>query len=356
MASMSWSDVVVRLPILGTRKALADAQLKLEEQRSEIGALREDLRRARVRAEVEKAKRRALERRTSLRRERREKRPEAPPPDDLFGGWNDAQYAFANIVSYPKSGRTWFSTLYFHYARFYFNETDIQPKSLYTPEQNRAFQQMLSRRAAGRLFPVCTFTHMGSSVLKPFEQQPAPWPDRTAEALTHPTLLIVRDPRDVVVSHYHHLRAIDGALEPDVTLAEFVRGPWGIRRILRFMDMWARHVRSGSDRLAVCRFEDLRRDAGSAFSAAMTFLGAPIDADTLGRAVEQSTFDRLQEQERAKRVDQGLSLDRDSFRFRQGTTGAHAHELSDQDRDYLDMIVSRRLDPAFSSYHRAPVA
>ena len=353
---MSWSDALMRLPILGTRKALEDAQRKLEQQRGEIAGLREDLGRARARADVEKAKRRALERRASLRQTRRERRSAAPPPEaDLFGG-NEAQYAFANVISYPKSGRTWFSTLYFHYARFYFNETDLRPKSIYTPEMNRAFQEMLVRRAVGRVFPVCTFTHLGSSVLKSFERRPMAWPDRTSDVLRHPTILIIRDPRDVVVSHYHHLRAIDGSLEPDVTLAEFIRGPWGIRRILRFMDMWAEHLHTGNSRLALCTFESMRRDAGAAFSGAMTFLGASIDATALARAVEESTFDRLREQELSKRVDERLSLDRDAFRFRQGTVGAHAHELSESDRDYLESIVSRHLHPAFSSYHRAPVA
>src|SRR5688500_1851900 len=149
--SMSWSDALMRLPILGTRKALEDAQRKLEQQRSEIVGLREDLQRARARADVEKKKRLALERRTSLRQTRRDARAKAPAPEaDLFGG-NDAQYAFANVISYPKSGRTWFSTLYFHYARYYFNETDLQPKSIYTPEMNRAFQEMLVRSAIGRV-------------------------------------------------------------------------------------------------------------------------------------------------------------------------------------------------------------
>jgi hypothetical protein len=346
----------MRLPIVGTRKALEDARRKLEQQRSEIVDLREDLQRARARADVEKKKRLALERRASLRQARREARSTAPPPEaDLFGG-NEAQYAFANVISYPKSGRTWFSTLYFHYARFYFNESELRPKSIYTPEMNRAFQEMLVRRAAGRVFPVCTFTHLGSSVLKSFERRPVPWPDRTSDVLTHPTILIIRDTRDVVVCHYHHLRAIDGSLDPDVTLAEFIRGPWGIRRILRFMDMWAEPVQTGNRHLEVCTFESMRRDAGAAFAAAMTFLGASIDAHALARAVEESAFDRLREQELSKRVDERLSLDRDAFRFRQGTVGAHAHELSESDRDYLETIVSRHLHPAFSSYHRAPVA
>lgn len=353
---MSWSDALMRLPIVGTRKALEDAQRKLQQQRSEIAGLREDLRRARARADLEKKKRLALERRTSLRQTRRATPAKAPAAEAALFGGNEAQYAFANVISYPKSGRTWFSTLYFHYARFHFAETDLRPKSIYTPEMNRAFQEMLVRRAADRVFPVCTFTHLGSSVLKSFERRPVPWPDRTSDVLTHPTILIIRDPRDVVVSHYHHLRAIDGSLDPDVTLAEFIRGPWGIRRILRFMDMWAEHVRTGHPHLAVCTFESMRRDVGAAFSAAMTFLGASIDPDALARAVEESTFDRLREQERSMRVDERLSLDRDAFRFRQGTVGAHAQELSDSDRDYLETIVSRHLHPAFSSYQRAPVA
>ena len=352
MAFALWPDRLARLPILRTRRALEQAHAALEEQRTEIAGLREDLRRAQARSDIEKAKRRALERRTRLRRTRRQGRLHTSTHGEIFGGWNDAQYAFANVVSYPKSGRTWFSTLYFHYTRFYFNEPVIRAKSLYTPERNRVFQEMLSRRACGGVFPVCRFAHLGSSRLKPFERQPAPWPDRTDATLTHPTVLIVRDPRDVVVSHYHHLRALDGSIEPDLMLEEFIRGAWGIRRVVRFMNMWAEHVRANDSRLAICSFEELRRDAAAAFSAAMTFLGAPIDAGALARAVEESTFERLQEQERSQRVDRKLSLDPDSFRFRQGTVGAHTHELSASDRDYLDTIVARHLDPAFLPYHR----
>src|ERR671921_858110 len=78
--SMSWSNALMRLPIVGARKALEDAQRKLEQQRSEIVGLREDLQRARARADVEKKKRLALERRMSLRQAPREARPTAPPP------------------------------------------------------------------------------------------------------------------------------------------------------------------------------------------------------------------------------------------------------------------------------------
>ena len=122
---MSWSDALMRLPIVGTRKALEDAQRKLQQQRSEIAGLREDLRRARARADLEKKKRLALERRTSLRQTRRATRAKAPAAEAALFGGNEAQYAFANVISYPKSGRTWFSTLYFHYARFHFAETDL---------------------------------------------------------------------------------------------------------------------------------------------------------------------------------------------------------------------------------------
>jgi hypothetical protein len=122
------------------------------------------------------------------------------------------------------------------------------------------------------------------------------------------------------------------------------------------MDMWAEPVQTGNRHLRVCTFESMRQDVGAAFSAAMTFLGASIDTTALARAVEESAFDRLREQEHSKRVDERLSLDRDAFRFRQGIVGAHAHELSESDRDYLETVVSRHLHQAFSSYHRAPVA
>jgi alcohol sulfotransferase len=259
-------------------------------------------------------------------------------------------YRFATVVSYPKSGRTWFSTIYFHYARLVLGALDMLQQSLHMPDRNLPFQQLLAERATHGRFPVCTFTHLGFSGLKPFESSDAPWPDKASSVLKQPTILIVRDPRDVVVSHYHHLRAVGGVLDPSLSLGEFVHGRWGIERIVRFMNMWAPAMQTGHPHFHLCTFESLKRDTVGTFSAAMAFLGTNVDSAAVARAVDESSFDRLRDRERLNRSYAGASLETDAFRFRRGAVGGHTSELSAADAAYLNQVVSAQLDPAFDMY------
>jgi hypothetical protein len=144
-------------------------------------------------------------------------------------------------------------------------------------------------------------------------------------------------------------------IDPDLTLSEFVRGTWGIERIVRFMNMWADALRGQSANLSVCTFEGLKRDTHGAFVEAMAFLGATIDSTAVARAVEESSFETLKTRERSNRVYQGASLETDAFRFRRGTIGSCAKELSEADTEYLDKIVTTQLDHAFSAYHMTAI-
>lgn len=259
-------------------------------------------------------------------------------------------YHFATVVSYPKSGRTWFSTLYVHYARAVLGASELAQQSLHMPDRNLAFQHLLADKAKHGAFPVCVFTHLGFSGRKPFESNGEPWPDKAHSVLKRPTVLIVRDPRDVVVSHYHHLRAVGGVLDPGLGLSDFIRGQWGIERIVRFMNLWGPGLRAQSKNIHLCTYESLKRDTAATFSEAMTFLHAPLDPAAVQKAVAESSFDRLKDQERSSRSYQGASLEPDAFRFRKGDIGGHARELSPAEGEYLNQVVADRLDPAFDCY------
>jgi hypothetical protein len=112
-------------------------------------------------------------------------------------------YTLTNVVSYPKCGRTWLAHLYVHYTRYHLDAKDLPHRSLNMPERNAAFQAFLAVHAREHRFPVCLFTHLGFSSLKPFETSGETWPDKARTVLKRPTVLIVRDPRDVLASHYH---------------------------------------------------------------------------------------------------------------------------------------------------------
>ncbi len=220
--SMSWSERLARLPLVGSHGALREVTRKLHENRQEIEQLRARVKKQQRRLDEEKRRCERLERRLAAVKVAQPLSSRALTPHrQAFQAATAAdRYRFATVVSYPKSGRTWFSTIYFHYARHVFGALDLPQQSLHMPDRNVAFQQLLAERAKGGVFPVCVFTHLGFSALKPFETDGTPWPDKAHTVLKKPCVLIVRDPRDVVVSHYHHLRAVGGVLDPDLGLSE----------------------------------------------------------------------------------------------------------------------------------------
>jgi hypothetical protein len=332
------------------RQALADVTRKVQEQRQEIERLRARLNAQQERLLKEKRKRQQLEKRAARRRKpvaAIDTRPPTPHRLAFQHATAADDYRFATVVSYPKSGRTWFSTIYFHYARLVLGATDMVQQSLHMPDRNLQFQQLLAEKSKGGRFPVCVFTHLGFSGIKPFESDPGPWPDKAHTVLKRPTVLIVRNPRDVVVSHYHHLRAVGGVLAPDLPLSEFIRGPWGIARIVKFMNLWAEGLGAHHRNLHLCTYESMKQDTVDAFSSAMTFLGDRVQPQAATRAVEESSFDKLRTREQASRVYQGASLEPDTFRFRRGSVGGYTQELAAVDAAYLDEIIGRDLAQVF---------
>ena len=354
---MRWFDRFIPLPIVGSRRARAELVRKLELQRQEIVRLRARVESQARRLAEEKRKQRRLEARLARQKTAA---PPAPKPlsprQQAFQHATDADgYRFATVVSYPKSGRTWFSTIYFHYARRVLRAEDMIQQSLHMPDRNVAFQRLLAEKGRSGAFPICVFTHLGFSAQKPFELVSTPWPDKASAVLKRPTVLIVRDPRDVVVSHYHHLRAVGGVLDSELSLTEFIRGAWGIERIVRFMNMWAAAMRAHHANLHLCTFESLKRDTAGTFSTAMTFLGTSVDQAAVASAVDESSFDRLKDRERSNRAYQGASLEPDAFRFRRGAVGGHVQELSESDAEYLNDVVATQLNPIFAMYVSASI-
>ncbi len=352
--SMSWSERLASMPFVRSRMALREITRRLQEKEQEIEQLRARIELQKQRLEEGKRKRQRLEKRLRRKRLPDPVQRRLTPHRQAFQMATPAdRYRFATVVSYPKSGRAWFSTLYLHYARHVLGAHDMAQQSLHMPDRNLAFQQLLVEKAKGGEFPVCVFTHLGFSGLKPFESAGAPWPDKAHSVLKRPAVLIVRDPRDVVVSHYHHLRAVGGVLDADLDLSDFVRGPWGIERIVRFMNLWADALSTGHANLHLCLYESLKRDTAGTFATVMRFLGSRIDEHAVAQAIDESSFDRLQGRERSNRAYQGVSLKPDAFRFRKGDIGGYARELPESDTAYLNHVVSTQLDPAFALYHSA---
>lgn len=115
--------------------------------------------------------------------------------------------ADATIISYPKSGRTWLSYLVSRYIAGYLGFSELHDGitgegGLWTwaPEARRGYLAEVAKRRTGtRWAPLIRFIHLDSLGYPYFAPKTlgAPGTDRK--------IFLVRDPRDILVSHYHHI-------------------------------------------------------------------------------------------------------------------------------------------------------
>jgi hypothetical protein len=185
------------------------------------------------------------------------------------------------LASYPRSGSTW--------LRFMLAEA-LTGQSVEWDDVNRTIPYAGDHRAAPRLLPE------GGRLIKTHD--PDAGPCRRAA-------LLVRDPRDVVVSEYRWW--VRGGYDRDLGtfLRSFLSGEISI------FGFWGDNTRywldsslAGRGDLHVARFEDLRADPDGTLRAMLEFFRVDVAGSAVAAAVAANTIERSREkEERASTTD-----------------------------------------------------
>jgi hypothetical protein len=247
--------------------------------------------------------------------------------------------ADAFFVSVPKSGRTWFRTLW---AAYWCCRADI------------AFQ-LKPKRIPG--MPRVVFTHdrwehRANPSLKRrmlgYQLIPA------GPAARKPVVLLVRDPRDVIVSIYFQVTRRPEADQrwTPASLKELIRHPqFGFSTVCATMNGWYDEWRDRPD-FTFYRYEDARRNPDTALREWMRFLGLPApDEAALAHALEFSDFAAMKRREKEgqfkeRALSAGDRSDPESFKARRGKIGGFADYMDAEDIAYCNAELAR-LSPVF---------
>ncbi|MBK7406569.1 MAG: sulfotransferase domain-containing protein [Phycisphaerales bacterium] len=255
----------------------------------------------------------------------------------------------AEVVSFPKSGRTWVELMV---ASVRATATGADVRSFLAGPDKPA--------AAGPGDLRIEFSHGHDK-------------DRVSRGLgfsrdmyrARMVCLLVRDPRDVVVSSYYYERYQHARFSG--SLAEFLRhdpastppgskaARYGLLPILHWMNAWAAN-RDTPAGFHLARYEDFKRDTSGELARLCAFLGLPAEPEIIAAAVEFGSFDSMRRMELSGELAwHGLPSAKDprGLKTRQGRAGAYRDAMTPDDIRWLDDVIASRLDPFFDCY-RAP--
>lgn len=241
------------------------------------------------------------------------------------------------VYSFPKAGRTWTTYLWYFYTVALVGRSVNTSCHLLRPTANLRFKEFVVPALLEQGLAPFSFTHS----IRPGDDQEFLAKRLEAKLAGHQHAVIVRRPARILSSYYHHIRRrqqfpLRSDRYPDadklVTVSDIVHSErYGIERVIDYYRVFDRHH---SKRQFVLYYEDLLADTRSVFRRLLEHAGySEISEAALGYAIEQSSFDRLQETQRRRRLKSGRPDDTNMLRFRVGGDGNG--ELTPEDQEFI---------------------
>jgi hypothetical protein len=223
------------------------------------------------------------------------------------------------LVSYPKSGNTWLRFLIANALKVYykidqdvnfFNILDIIPSII--GDTNLRPEGSFGRADIPRIIK-------SHSAYNPYYYR---------------VILLVRDPRDVMISHYYYLKDRK-QIDDNVKISEFIRSPkYGIER-------WTEHTKSwyynnygsgGGQIIKIFRYEDFLQDTHLQLSSVMDCFGIKMDEKLIDEAIALSSKEKMKDSEQKHRSTNIINA---KISFVRKGIASGGQELSDLDREFI---------------------
>lgn len=256
----------------------------------------------------------------------------------LFENKSTATY----LLSYPKCGVTW--------LKFMLIQAFAELHGI--PDENLSVDINKITTKYPQL-PLIVWSHDESDIINENGFYPDPnklfvYPARL-KYFRKKIILLVRDPRDTVVSYFHHVTHRSERPMVFDNLSEFIRDPlYGIKRILKFYEIWNRNRWLPKDFL-ILRYEDCVMDGIASLIKVIGFIGSEeINPEQLDRIYNFSRADNMRKLEKNGKIDgmRNFGNDNNSLKVRKAKIGSYKNEMNESDITFCNRLM-RFLPPIY---------
>jgi hypothetical protein len=234
----------------------------------------------------------------------------------------------AYIISFPNSGRTWLRILIGKALceKFGFSDEIIIDTYKITSKAGILRTQ---------------FIHDYSAIIEGYNYYELPT-DKSEYAGKN-IIFLVRDIRDVLVSHYFQATKRVGSFNGSIS--DFIRhDKYGARKIITFYNIWHDNM-SKPKRFLLVRYEDMHKSPEKITASVLRFLGLDyIEDDIIRTAVQFASFSNLKNLEKedffqSDKIRPANTRDSESYKVRKGIIRGYKSYLSEADMKYIDELI-----------------
>lgn len=230
------------------------------------------------------------------------------------------------VVSFPRSGRTWIKRM----------SQCVGLKMGFTKCSNFVF-----------------FKHDGARVRS--ERDLAKYCAEKVAYRNARVILIVRDPRDVCVSHYFMLRDRMHRKElKNVSVNQFMRRKIGLSFAIKFMNDWAEQQTTPKD-FTCFYYEEFKADPLRRLREFCSWCGAhDLDDEVYEYAIRECSFENMQRWDRE--IVSGLlpkpvnKADDNALAVRKGRIGGYVDWLDEETIEWATEYISSNLNPFYKRH------
>jgi len=163
-------------------------------------------------------------------------------------------------------------------------------------------------------------------------------------------VLLVRDPKDVIVSLYFELTRRHNIYRG--TISQFIKEKYTLKKIIRYMNMWEKEMSRRPNDFLLIRYEDMKKDTYKELKKVTSFLGMETDDYIIKEAVKFGSIDNMRNIEKSdifkdNRLRAKNPKDKESYKVRKGKVGGYKDYLTKEDIEYIKKRISLNLNKCF---------